>query len=625
MLGVTLDDTQGQLIDEIIVGKHPRTGLNLGPFASQSLRENKVIGLEFGILIKSKNGQNLPVDYSAAPIRDDNDLVQGSVIAFRDVSKRLKAEQELRNSEERFRMAFNNAPVGMALVTLEGKFIQVNDAMCKLLDIPEHQLLETHDTDLTFPSDTVMEQQMLMKLLTGESVSVQYEKRYGSKATDITWVLTSASLLTQNDEPFCYLYQVHNLTERKQIELRLNYLAHHDTSTKLFNRSKFIEDMEFQLLAAKRNSEIIALIFIDLDNFKQVNDTLGHDIGDKLLIMVAEELEKSIRETDLIARLGGDEFVILLPNIKNETDVMQVANKIWGNLSQPLIIDENKLQVGCSMGVSFYPEDGLDVQTLLRCADSALYQAKNEGRNNLQYYRPELTERLGKKIKLEHELRMALINNEFELYYQPIISNKSQFNLGAEALIRWNHPTLGLVPPIDFIPLAEETGIIVPIGEWVIQQGCKQAAKWQRFDKEPVEISINVSPKQFKTSDICKIVADSLADSGLKPSLLTLEVTEELFLNDTDHNLKIIAKLKQMGVKIAIDDFGIGYSSLSYIKLFNPDKLKIDRSFIKDILDNSESSIIVNAIIAMASSLKIQVVSEGVETLEVSNLLKSIH
>lgn len=617
-LGLTLNQVLGLNVDDIIVTEHPRNGARMESFATRAIRENKVVGMEFGTLLILQDGRKMPIDDSAAPIRADSGEVLGAVMAFRDVSERLKAEEALRNSEERFRMAFSFAPSGMALVGMNGQFLQVNEALCKLLRRNENELLQSYETDLTHAGDIDTERPHINRLLTGDSVSVQFEKRYETGNNKHVWVLVSVSLLTQKELPFCYLYQIYDLTERKLTEERLNYLAHYDVLTGLANRAKLLGEVDSQILAMQRQRGRFALIFLDLDHFKKVNDSLGHDAGDQLLQLVGKRLLGCLRATDLVSRFGGDEFVLLLTNIKTENDVATVTNKIRESFAQPVLLSGQEMTIGLSMGISLYPDDGEDAMTLLKCADSALYQAKSEGRNNIQFYRQELTIRLNHRLKLERDLCQALERGEFELYYQPIVSLADGKLHGVEALLRWNHPQRGLVMPDEFIPVAEETNLIVPIGAWVLRQACLMAATWQR-EVMPLEVSVNVSPRQFKFGNIVQTVRAALAESDLAPTLLTLEVTEQLMLHDTEQNLRIIADIKALGVLIAIDDFGTGYSSLSYIKRFCPDKLKIDRSFVHSADDNP----IVRAIIAMSHSFNIIVVAEGVESSERRDFLRN--
>ena len=621
MIEASLEEVEGKHIDDVFIVEDENHTTDNKLNLVIALKENKVTEMVFARTLHSLKGTKRPVDFAAAPIRNDNNIPLGFVIAIRDVSKRIASEMALKNSEERFRMAFENAPVGMALISLEGIYLQTNHSMNKILEMTD--LAGISDRDFTYEEDRELEQKYLTKLISEETVSVQFEKRYTNNAGALVWTLASVSLLSQDGDPFCYLYQVHNYTDYKAAEKTLNFLAHHDTLTKLLNRTKFMVEVKKYLTYAQANNENFAIMFIDLDNFKDINDSLGHDVGDKLLIDVAEKLKKSIRDIDLIARLGGDEFTIMLRNISEEDAIHVVANKIQSNLLMPLHIDNNSINCRCSIGVSLFPNDGKDVRTLLKNADNALYLAKREGRDNVRFYHPDLGEELVNKIRIDKELKAAIAENQFELYYQPIISNRPDVPHACEALIRWNHPTRGLVMPDDFISAAEESGLIVEIGAWVLETACKQAVKWQESLGD-IQISVNVSPKQFVSGDICFTVENALFNSNMNPSLLTLEVTEELFLKNTAVNLDIINQLKNMGAKIAIDDFGIGYSSLSYIKLFSPHKVKIDRSFIKDIDTNSESSAIVNAIIGMAKALNIELVAEGVENITINTMLQSL-
>lgn len=613
-LGLTMEEALGQDANEVMVLEDGRTGMAVECPAQRALRDNKTVGIEFGTLLIRKNGTKIPIDDSAAPIRADDGHVLGAVVAFRNVTDRLEAEESLRQSEERFRKAFSFAPVGMALVGMDGRFLQVNNAVCSLLGRNETDLLQIYQSDITDPDDIANERAQLNQIITGQCTTVEFEKRYQSRTHESIWVLISISLLTQNEQPFCYLYQIHDLTQRKETEIRLAQLAHFDSLTGLANRAKLWEEVEKQINVSKRREERFAVIFIDLDHFKQVNDSMGHEAGDNLLQIVATSLQSSVRETDCVARLGGDEFVLLLPNLHSIGDVSVIVHKIWSQFTQPIMLAGQKMMVGLSVGVSIFPDDGLDAKTLLRCADSALYHAKAEGRNNMQFYRPELTAHLEQKLRLERELRNAIEHHEFELYYQPIMTIAGDKLTGAEALIRWHHPTMGLLRPDIFIQLAEETGLILPMGEWVMKEACHQAATWQREGREAVGISINVSARQFKTGDVVQSVNKALQESGLKPWLLTIEITEQLMLQNTEQNLTMIDNLKKLGVQIAIDDFGVGYSSLNYIRRFNPHKLKIDRSFVHDLVDDPEGAAIVRAIIAIAHSLKMDIVAEGVET-----------
>ncbi|HSI23115.1 MAG TPA: EAL domain-containing protein [Methylophilaceae bacterium] len=614
-LGWKLADAKGRSVEDLLLLRNPRTGEREMNPISRALQSDGVVGIEFGTMLSARNGQQRPIDDSAAPIRDADGQILGAVMAFRDVSERLAIEQSLRRSEEHFRKAFDFAPVGMALIGLDGAFLQLNAALCRLLGYDQAELSTMYQSDLTHSSDLHVEKRQLADLLSGGLSTVQFEKRYLPKNGNDLWTLVSVSLLTQGSAPTCYLYQIHDLTERKNSEYELARLAHFDTLTGLVNRSKLLEEANDQILSAKRQKTSLAVVFLDLDHFKEINDNLGHEAGDRLLQEVGNRLKASVRETDCVSRFGGDEFVLLLPNIQTAEDISNVVNKILAEFARPMLLEGHTVTIGTSMGVSLFPDDGQDAQTLLKCADSALYQAKAEGRNNVQFYRAELTARIEQRFMLEKELRHAIEHGEFELYYQPIIALNGAQHVCAEALIRWHHPQRGLLLPEFFIPFAEETGLIMPIGEWVLATACMEAARWQR-EGRPTPVSVNISPRQFRTSNLIQKVKEALADSDLAPSLLCLEITEQSLLLDTEQNMALIDELKALGLKIAIDDFGIGYSSLSYFKRFEPAQIKIDRTFIRGVTDGAEDTAIVRAIIAMAKSLNVQLVAEGVETEE---------
>lgn len=616
-LGWNMEEILGRKISEVLVLQNARTHAAEDNPLTRALQGNMVIGIEFGTLLVSRNGQQFPIDDSAAPIRDDNGHVLGAVMAFRNVGDRVELERELRQREEHFRKAFDFAPGGMALISMDGAFLQTNEALCAMLGYTHEELLNHSHADLTFPADITSEKTLLTDLLAGENPSVQFEKRYVRKNGETLWVLASVSLLMQGEMPMCYLYQIHNLTERKHSEYQLSRLAHFDTLTGLANRARLAEEADDQILIAKRQASGLAVVFMDVDHFKQVNDSLGHEAGDQLLQEVGARLKAAVRETDCVSRFGGDEFVLLLPNITSPEDVSAVTSKILSEIARPIALGAQSVSIGASMGVSLYPEDGTDTKTLLRCADSALYHAKEQGRHNVQFYRKSLTERIEQRFQLEKELRAAIEREEFELYYQPIVSlDKQRLHLGAEALIRWHHPKRGLLLPDQFIPLAEESGLILPIGRWVIGAAFRQAALWQKEipREQAITLSINISAKQFREADLLPFIRQTLAETDANPALLCLEITEQILLHDTEQNLRVLSEIKAMGITIAIDDFGVGYSSLSYLKRFGPTQLKVDRSFLRDVPENSEDAVIVKAIVAMAKSLKVQVVAEGIET-----------
>lgn len=612
LTGWSLNEALGHDVDEILRLTNADSGAAIESPARRAVRDNRVVGIEYGDSLLARDGVKWPVDDSAAPIRTEGGKVLGAVVVFRDATERLRYVRELRRSEEQFRRAFDFAPAGMALVAMDGEFLQVNDAICKLLGRTQDELCGMRQQDLTHEDDANDERKQLMQLLVGVTPAVQFEKRYRKKGGHDVWALVGISLLHSSDEPHCYLYQVHNLSDRKEVEHQLAHLAHYDTLTGLANRARLRIEAEHMLSSARRQHHQFAVVFIDLDHFKRTNDTLGHESGDQLLLLVAQRLAVCVRESDCVARLGGDEFVLLLADLDRAVDASIVAEKVRMALTEPFDLFGNDVSVTASLGVSLYPDDGDELATLFRCADSALYHAKAEGRNNTQFYRPEQTALAEARLNIGTSLHQALQRGEFEVHYQPIVSLKSGLASGVEALMRWNHPDRGRVAPDAFIPVAEESGLIVELGEWILHEACLEAAKWKKMG-HALTVSVNVSARQFKAGTLVEAVDRALRDAALDPGLLCLEITEQNVLEDSGYNLAVIDNLKALGVSIAVDDFGVGYSSLTYLKRFAPDSLKIDQSFVRDVEDDTEDAAIVSAVIAMAKRLHIRVVAEGVE------------
>ena len=418
---------------------------------------------------------------------------------------------------------------------------------------------------------------------------------------------------------------VRDVTDRKRSEEKLDRLAHHDALTSLPNRLLFGDRLSQRIAQARRDDSSLAVMFLDLDRFKVINDSLGHNAGDELLRQVACRLKDSVRESDTVARMGGDEFTILVGGLHARRDAERVANHILERMAEPFTVGSRGLFVSTSIGISVYPSDGHDVETMVRNADTAMYRAKEQGRNNYQFYTETLNAAAMERMTLEQSLRKAVENNELLLHYQPRVDIRTGEILGAEALIRWQHPDMGLVSPARFIPLAEETGLIVPISAWVLQAACRQARDWHDADLPPVCISVNVSTSEFRGADLPDSVARVLRESEIDPSLLEIEMTEGAVMRDPDQAVRVLHELKDMGVRISIDDFGTGYSSLSYLTKFPIDAVKIDKSFVSNLTDNPDDAAIAGAVVAMAHSLDLVVVAEGVETLEQLDFLRSLN
>jgi diguanylate cyclase (GGDEF)-like protein len=412
--------------------------------------------------------------------------------------------------------------------------------------------------------------------------------------------------------------------DRRLAEARASHLAHHDQLTGLPNRARFMEGLQESIARAGRTGASVAVLFLDLDRFKNINDSLGHATGDELLKIVGVICARDLRETDTVARLGGDEFILCLGEVASAEDAGAVARRLLADLARGFDIGGHRLHANASIGISLYPSDGADAETLIRNADTAMYHAKDDGRGTFHFFRPQMTERVKRRLALEIGLRHALERNEFELHFQPVVQLATGRLLGAEALVRWRHPERGLVSPAEFIPVAEDIGLIVPLGQWVLREACVRAAEWTRLSGRAPFVAVNLSARQFQEGSLVGIVADALADAGLPAEQLELEITESIIMQHTETSVRMLRELEQLGTRLAIDDFGTGYSSLGYLKRFPLSTIKIDRTFIRDVCRDSDDRAIVTAIMAMAKSLDLTVTAEGVERPDQATLLREL-
>ncbi|MBN2143358.1 MAG: EAL domain-containing protein [Candidatus Aureabacteria bacterium] len=453
----------------------------------------------------------------------------------------------------------------------------------------------------------------------------QVQVRILTKSGEYKWIqLRGETIFSQDNSPCRMTGSILDITGKKQGEEPLIQMGHLDSLTRLPNRYLFYDRLKQSMARSKRYNEMIAILLLDLDGFKNINDTMGHHFGDLLLQHVAEKLRGCIRETDTLARMGGDEFIFILTDIKKVQHATLVAKKILYELSKGFFLGEREWFIGASMGVSLYPMDGENMETLVKHADIAMYRAKNQGKNSYQLYTPEINTRTFEQLAMENSLRKALDHGEFTLYYQPRINLVAGLISGVEALIRWKHPDLGIVSPDSFIPLAEETGLIIPIGNWVLQTACSQHKVWMGKGCPPLRMAVNLSPVQFQNKDFPEKVNQIIRVSGMDSSFLEMEITEHMAMFNVEVTSPILNQLNKIGIRFVIDDFGTGYSSLSYLKRFPFHTLKIDRSFIRDITEKKDVLAIVKAIFSLASSLNLDVIAEGIETVEQLNCLKAI-
>jgi diguanylate cyclase (GGDEF)-like protein/PAS domain S-box-containing protein len=516
-----------------------------------------------------------------------------------------------------FNEFFEQAGVGMTCVSLDGVLVDVNQKFCDMLGYRQDEIIGRPINDITHPDDHGVGARFRAEVAQGEVESVSSEKRFIRKDGSLIWVNHATSLARgRNGEPIHLITVAENISERKQAEEKLTQLAHYDVLTSLPNRMLFFDRLKLALAGAKRNDSKAGVMFIDLDRFKHINDTLGHAAGDDLLQQVAERLKESVRASDTVGRLGGDEFAIVLSFLAAARDADVPARKIMARFNEPFRLNQTELFVTASIGIAVYPDDSTDQDALIKNADLAMYRAKEEGRNTYKFFSPGMNAPASESQDMEVMLRRALERKEFVLHYQPTIALQGNRINGVEALIRWNSKELGPVPPMQFIPLAEETGLIAPIGAWVLKTACAQNKAWQDQGLPPLVMAVNLSPRQFRQKNLVQMIAGTLAETGLDPRWLELQITESIIMQHPEKSSAILQQFHEIGVQLSIDDFGTGYSSFADHKRFPVRRLKIEPSLVQDITTDADHAAIVAAVIGMAKSLKLEVVAEGVETKE---------
>ena len=525
------------------------------------------------------------------------------------------AVQALRDSEARFRTIFNQAAVGIVHSSLDGRFLLINDRFCDLLGYNRDELLGMTFQQITHADELAQNLDLHSRLRAGNVSSHAFEERYLRKDGSLLWGNVTASIERNDDgEPKYLIAVVEDITERKQMEQRLQHLNHFDSLTSLPNRMLFRDRLKQALAQAARNGALMAVLFVDLDRFKVVNDTLGHGVGDKLLQAVAQLLLGCVRAGDTVGRLDGDGFALILPGFVGAHDAALAAQKLLDAFARPLVIDGHEIFVSVNIGITLYPSDSKDGEQLVRNSYTAMLRAKDLDRNSYQFYTAEMNAKVREKVQLENGLRRALEREEFLLHYQPKVDLASGEVTGLEALLRWRRGAGELVGPAQFIPLLEETGLIVQVGAWVLAQACAQIKAWQEAGLPAVTVAVNLSARQFQSSDLVDMVRRVIKSSGINPRLLELELTESLLMRNADEAIGVLGRLRSMGVSLSVDDFGTGYSSLSYLKRFPLNTVKIDRSFVNEIVSDPDDASISRTIITLAHGLKLKVVAEGVET-----------
>jgi diguanylate cyclase (GGDEF)-like protein/PAS domain S-box-containing protein len=522
---------------------------------------------------------------------------------------------QLKRAEEKYRSIFEDAVIGIFQITPNGSPISINRALAQIhgYDSSEHFMAEVKSV----PEQLFVDRHRLREMLrivseqdAVRSIEVQVYRRDRSRK----WILANMRAVRDSDGSISLLEgTIEDITERKQAQEQVQYLAYYDALTGLANRTLLYDRMSKALASAQRRGEKLALLFLDLDRFKIINDSLGHSFGDLLLQQVAERLKAWARDQDTVARVGGDEFLIALTGIKDFPDVAVAAERVMDAMTREFVIQERRFHVNCSIGISIYPEHGADSEALIKNADAAMYVAKENGRNAYRFFSEDMNAQVMERMTMEHGLRAAMEKQELFLVYQPQVEIGTGHITGFEALLRWNHPELGLVSPERFIRVAENSGLIIPIGEWVLKTACSTAKSWRDRGLLTVPVAVNVSAIQFRQEGFLETVKRVLRETGLQPEYLELELTESVLMSNVEVARSVLQALREIGLRLAIDDFGTGYSSLAYLKHFPVGKLKIDRSFVRRIPANADDAAIAAAIISLAKSLNLKVIAEGVE------------
>lgn len=613
LLGYHPDELIGTLAADLYVGGHATRNAFMNALAASG---GRLHGYEYSL--RHKDGREVWLSTNANYLRDADGKPVGVEGTSRDISASRRQHSQLQLAAT----VFSESRDAILITDGERRVISVNRAYTDLTGYAAEEVIGT-EAALIDPGHHApgFLDELLNELAHTDHWNGEAWNRRRNGAIFPQWL--SISTVRDDDHRILhYVAMLSDLTDRKAAEERAEFLARHDLLTRLPNRFLLRDRAEQAFAHAVRAETRVALLLLDLDHFKHINDSLGHPAGDALLQTFADRLRSTTRDTDTVSRQGGDEFLVLLTDIRDSDDIAPIVEKIMHTLARPCALAGQEMSLSCSVGLAVYPEDGTDFDTLIRNADAAMYNAKEAGRNTFRFYSQQMNEDAVHRLDIQNRLRRALERNEFVLHYQPLIDLGNNAIVGAEALIRWNCPELGMQPPGVFVPVAEDSGLIVEIGEWVLGEACRQARAWQDAGHRDLVLAVNLSPLQFARGNLVETVRLALADSGANPALIELEITENVLVKDTEQVLATVRQLHAMGLRLAIDDFGTGYSSLAYLRRFAVEKLKIDQSFVRDLPTDPDAGAIVRAVIQMAKSLKIAVLAEGVETADIAHDLR---
>ena len=613
-----------------------RTGFELGLWIDPGRRQELVARVlachepvRFDVQLRARDGHLIEGTFSALKIELEQCLYILST--FMDNSAHLRAERALKASEEKFAKAFHSSPDAITITERDtGRYLEINSGFCRLTGFTPEEVIGQTAYELGMWTDLEQRRQLIEDLEAhGRVLHRELTGRHKSGAHITLDVSVEAITLNEVD---CLLMNARDISELKSAQKQVQHLAYHDSLTNLPNRALLMDRLSQQIALLQRHDLRGALLFMDLDHFKHINDSLGHPVGDSVLKMVTARLEASVRLEDTVARLGGDEFVVLISGLEGSRQevidqVMELSDMLRALLAQPMFLDGQRLQITPSIGIALIPDHGATSADLLKRADIALYRAKDSGRNTTQLFHDSMQKAASERLRLENDLRLALARGEFSLCYQPQVNACGNRIIGAEALLRWEHPETGNLPPGQFIQVLEESGMILEVGTWILEEACRAAGKLLRdglINPQHFSLCVNISPRQFRQNDFVDRVKHNLQLNSLPSNVLKLEITEGIVIQNLDDTIAKMTGLKQLGVSFAMDDFGTGYSSLTYLKRLPVDTLKIDQSFIRDATTDPNDAEIIRAIVAMAQSLNLVVIAEGVETPEQLEFLQQV-